>query len=187
MVKNLNTISEVDFLQRRTIIVRYEDIAVSPEKFTQALYDQLEIGKFLMQKQTSQTFTDLTEDIQQWLKTNTHDTSRRINMYSTSRDSAKVASDWRNPRSNRSCFQQTSLHDFVVDRISHVDPKFRKTDYVDYQASLKNLGKTLEFRVCKSSSGEMRLNDESVRLWTTGNSCQKLQPLDAKHQALRSI
>ena len=45
MIKNLNAVMKIDFLQKRTIIVRYEDIAINPEKFTQALYDELEIGK----------------------------------------------------------------------------------------------------------------------------------------------
>ena len=49
MIKNLDAVMENDFLQKRTIIVRYEDIAISPEKFTQALYDELEIGKVVLE------------------------------------------------------------------------------------------------------------------------------------------
>ena len=45
MIKNLDAVMTNDFLQKRTIIVRYEDIAINPAKFTKALYEELEIGK----------------------------------------------------------------------------------------------------------------------------------------------
>lgn len=87
MVQNLKSVTDIEYFKQRTVVIRYEDVALYPEAFTIALYDRLGI--------------DYTRSIQEWIAKNTHDTSRRINMYSTSRNSAKVSSDWRNKRSNR--------------------------------------------------------------------------------------
>ena len=40
-------------------------------------------------------------EIKDWIEKNTHDSSRKINIYSTSRDSSKIVYDWRNKASNR--------------------------------------------------------------------------------------
>ena len=45
MVNNLKSVTETPFFKDRTLIVRYEDVAVHPELFTYKLYEQLEIGK----------------------------------------------------------------------------------------------------------------------------------------------
>ena len=75
MVLNVAAIENDEFMKQRTIIVRYEDIALDTVKFAEKMYQKFQ--------------------------QNTHDESRKIDIYSTKRDSSKIANDWRNGRSSR--------------------------------------------------------------------------------------
>ena len=44
MSQNLDIISNNEFLKKRTIIVRYEDIALDPQLFARKMYTQFNIG-----------------------------------------------------------------------------------------------------------------------------------------------
>ena len=44
MVQNLKSVTDIEFFQQRTVVIRYEDVALYPEAFTIALYDRLGIG-----------------------------------------------------------------------------------------------------------------------------------------------
>jgi len=87
MVLNVASIENDKFMKQRTIIVRYEDIALDPAKFATKMYRKFGI--------------EMIDEIRNWINQNTHDESRKIDIYSTKRDSSKIANDWRNGRSSR--------------------------------------------------------------------------------------
>ena len=87
MVLNVAAIENDEFMKQRTIIVRYEDIALDPIKFAEKMYQKFGI--------------EMIDEIRSWIQQNTHDESRKIDIYSTKRDSSKIANDWRNGRSSR--------------------------------------------------------------------------------------
>ena len=48
MVQNLRSVTDIEYFKQRTVVIRYEDVALYPEAFTTALYDKLGIGSFLI-------------------------------------------------------------------------------------------------------------------------------------------
>jgi len=89
IVENIKTITNSHFMHSRTIILRYEDVALDPKSYAKKIYEKFNL--------------DYSENIDNWITKNTHidQKSGKMNFYDTRRESAKIAFDWRNPRSNR--------------------------------------------------------------------------------------
>ncbi|CBY37415.1 unnamed protein product [Oikopleura dioica] len=89
IVENIKTITSSHFMHSRTIILRYEDVALDPKSYAKKIYEKFNLH--------------YPENIDSWINQNTHNDQKsgKMNIYDTRRESAKIAFDWRNSRSNR--------------------------------------------------------------------------------------
>ncbi|CAG5110550.1 Oidioi.mRNA.OKI2018_I69.chr2.g4938.t1.cds [Oikopleura dioica] len=89
IVENIKTITSSHFMHSRTIILRYEDVALDPKNYAKKIYEKFNL--------------DFTKNIDSWIDENTHldGKTSKMNFYDTHRESAKIAFDWRNAHSNR--------------------------------------------------------------------------------------